>query len=166
LTADGRDLDSALADLSDLFEEMKSDLVSLFAAPALQTSGFYDEVGVRAVYAGGIRRTLQTVKPRIDQPYQNMQLMQFNFFMEYGLIEPNADSGLLEINYERFPEVVTDLLRQVLHIQYAGDREQAFEFVQRWNYWDETLHGGLAQRMRDTNAYRRTLVRYEALQDN
>jgi hypothetical protein len=166
VTADGRDLDSALADLSDLFEEMKSDLVSLFAAPALQTSGFYDEVGVRAVYAGGIRRTLQTVKPRIDQPYQNMQLMQFNFFMEYGLIEPNADSGLLEINYERFPEVVTDLLRQVLHIQYAGDREQAFEFVQRWNYWDETLHGGLAQRMRDTNAYRRTLVRYEALQDN
>jgi hypothetical protein len=166
LTADGRDLDSALADLSDLFEEMKSDLVSLFVAPALQASGFYDDDSIRAVYAGGIRRTLQVVKPRVDQPYRNMQLMQFNYFMEHGLIEPNADSGLLEINYERYHEVVTDLLRQVLHIQYAGDREQAFEFVQRWNYWDDTLHGGLAQRMRDTNAYRSTLVRYAALQDN
>jgi hypothetical protein len=165
VTADGRDLDTALADLSDLFEEMKSDLVSLFSAPALRASGFYDDVGVRAVYAGGIRRTLQTVKPRIDQPYQNMQLMQFNYFMEHGLIEPNADSGLLEINYERYHEVVTDLLQRVLHVQYAGDREEAFEFVQRWNYWDEKLHGGLAQRMRDTNAYRRTLVRYRALRD-
>ena len=164
-TADGRDLNSALADLADLFEEMKSDLVSLFAAPALQASGFYDDAGIRAVYASGIRRTLQTVQPRIDQPYQNMQLMQFNFFMEHGLIEPNADSGLLVINYERYHEVVTDLLRQVLHIQYAGDRAQALEFVQRWNYWDDNLHGGLAQRMRDTNAYRRTLVRYTALSD-
>ena len=162
-TADGRDLDSALADLSDLFEEMKSDLVSLFVAPALQTSGFYDDTGIRAVYAGGIRRTLQTVRPRIDQPYQNMQLMQFNFFMENGLIEPSADSGLLEIHYDRYHEVVTDLLRQVLHVQYAGDRAQAQEFVERWNYWDDNLHGGLAQRMRDTNAFRRTIVRYKAL---
>lgn len=165
-TADGLDLDSALADVSDLFEEMKSDLVSLYAAPALRESGFYDDEGIRAVYAGGIRRTLQTVQPRIDQPYQNMQLMQFNFFMEHGLIEPNSDSGLLEIHYERYHEVVADLLQQVLHIQYAGDRVQALEFVQRWNYWDEKLHGGLAQRMRDTNAYRRTLVRYEALSNN
>jgi len=165
-TADGRDLDSALADLSDLFEEMKSDLVSLYAAPALLESRYYDDVAIRAVYAGGIRRTLQTVQPRIDQPYQNMQLMQFNFFMEHGLIEPNADSGLLEINYDRYHEIVTDLLRQVLHIQFAGDRAQALEFVQRWGYWDENLHGGLAQRMRDTDAYRRTLVRYEALSNN
>ena len=165
-TANGRDLDNALADLSDLFEEMKSDLVSLYAAPALRESGFYDDVGIRAAYAGGIHRTLQTVQPRIDQPYQNMQLMQFNFFMEHGLIEPNSDSGLLEINYERYHEIVTDLLRQVLHIQYAGDRAQALEFVQRWNYWDDNLHGGLAQRMRDTNAYRRTLVRYKALANN
>jgi len=165
-TADGRDLDSALADLSDLFEEMKSDLVSLYAAPALLENGYYDDVAIRAVYAGGIRRTLQTVKPRAEQPYQNMQLMQFNFFMEHGLIEPGSDSGLLEINYERYHEVVTDLLRQVLHIQFAGDRAQALEFVQRWNYWDENLHGGLAQRMRDTNGYRRTLVRYEALPNN
>lgn len=165
VTADGRDLDSALADLSDLLEEMKSDLVSLFAVPALQASGYYDDAGVLAVYASGIRRTLQIVQPRIDQPYQNMQLMQFNYFMEHGLIEPNADSGQLVINYERYHEVVTDLLQQVLQIQYAGDRTQAFEFVQRWNYWDEKLHGNLAQRMRDTNAYRRTLVRYQALGD-
>ena len=165
MTVDGRDLGSALADASDLFEELKSDLVSLFAAPALQATGYFDDAGLRAVYAGGIRRTLQIVRPRSEQPYQNMQLMQFNFYMEHGLIEANLESGLLVINYDRYHEIVAQLLRQVLQIQYAGDHEQAQEFVERWNYWDDNLHGGLAQRMLDTNAFRRTLVRYKALSD-
>ena len=164
-TADGRDLDSALADMSDLFEEMKSDLVSLFATPALHRAGYYDDASMRAVYAGGIRRTLQVVQPRAEQPYQNMQLMQFNFFMENGLIKPDRDSGLLVINYDRYHEVVTELLRQVLQTQYAGDRVQAQAFVQRWNYWNDDLHGSLAERMLGTDAYRRTMVRYKALSD-
>ena len=164
-TADGRDLDSALADTSNLFEELKSDLVSLFAAPALQATGYFDNAGLRAVYAGGIRRTLQIVRPRPEQPYQNMQLMQFNFYMEHGLIEAHDESGLLVINYDRYHEVVTQLLQQVLQLQYDGDRAQAQEFIERWNYWDDNLHGSIAQRMLDTNAFRRTLVRYEALSD-
>ncbi|MDH3350077.1 MAG: NUDIX hydrolase, partial [Gammaproteobacteria bacterium] len=162
-TADGRDLDSALADLSDLYEELKSDLVSLFATPALRRAGYYDDAGMRAVYASGIRRTLQVVRPRAEQPYQNMQLMQFNFYMENGLIGPDPESGLLVINYSRYHDVVTELLRRVLQIQYAGDRARAQAFVERWAYWDDDLHGGLAGRMLGTDAYRRTMVRYKAL---
>jgi hypothetical protein len=94
-----------------------------------------------------------------------MQLMQFNFYMENGLIEPSPESGLLVINYDRYHDVVTELLRQVLQIQYVGDRAQADAFVQRWNYWDDNLHGSVAQRMIDTNAHRRTLVRYKALSE-
>lgn len=162
-TADGRDLGSALADHADLLEEMKSDLVSSYAAPALRDMGYHDEDGLRAHYADGIRRTLQIVQPRPEQPYQNMQLMQFNFYMERGLIKPDATSGQLIIDYNRYHEVVTELLQHVLQLQFAGDYELAKEFVERWNYWDKNLHGGLAQRMLDTNAYRFALVRYKAL---
>jgi len=162
-TADGRDLGNALADHADLLEEMKSDLVSLYAAPSLRDSGYHDDAGLRAHYADGIRRTLQIVKPRAEQPYQNMQLMQFNFYREHGLIEANLKSGLLVINYDRYHEIVEQLLQQVLQLQYAGDRARAQEFVERWNYWDDNLHGSLAQRMLDTNAFRRTLLRYKAL---
>jgi len=162
-TADGSDLGSALADHADLIEELKSDLVSLYAAPALRDLSYYGDDELRAHYTDGIRRTLQIIKPSAEQPYQNMQLMQFNFYLENGLIEANADSGLLAINYDRYHEVVADLLAQVLQVQYAGDYGLATEFIMRWNYWDDTLHGGLAQRMLDTNSFRRTLVRYNAL---
>ena len=163
VTADGRNLDEALADHSNLLEEMKSDLVSLFAAPALQRAGYHDADSLRAHYADGIRRCLQVVRPRADQPYQNMQLMQFNYFVEHGLIEPRGESSMLAIDYDRYHEVVGELLREVLHLQYAGDYELADAFVQRWNYWDDALHGKLAARMRQNATYRSTMVRYTAI---
>ena len=164
MTADGRSLGEALADYADLVEEMKSDLVSLHAAPTLLDIGYYDEQGLRAHYADGIRRTLQVVRPRPEQPYQNMQLMQFNYFMEHGLIEPRGEGALLAINYERYHEVVSELLGEVLHLQYAGDYDRAKAFVERWNYWDDRVHGRLAELIQEQARYRGTMVRYAILE--
>ena len=164
-TADGQRLSDAFRDTADLLEELKSDLVSLFAAPALYESGYYDAAGLRAHYADGIYRSLKDVQPRPDQPYGVMQLMQFNFFMELGLLELDAESGTLIINYDRYHHVVTQMLEQVLQIHYGGDYVQAWEFIERWNYWDKLLHGGLAERMKAAGIYRRTMVRYHALGD-
>jgi hypothetical protein len=165
VTADGRSLGEALADYADLIEEMKSDLVSLHAAPTLRTIGYYDDEGLRAHYADGIRRTLQVVRPRSEQPYQTMQLMQFNYFMEHGLIEPHGDAALLAINYDRYHEVVSALLSEVLRLQYAGDYEMTRAFVERWNYWDDRVHGRLAELIQEQASYRGTLVRYAILEN-
>jgi len=94
-TADGQRLSDAFADTADLLEELKSDLVSLFAAPALLAAGYYDEAGLRAHYADGILRSLKDVQPRPDQPYGVMQLMQFNFFVELGLLELDQRANLV-----------------------------------------------------------------------
>jgi hypothetical protein len=82
-----------------------------------------------------------------------------------GLLEVDAESGLLTINYDVFHEVVTQMLEQVLQIHNSGDYELANEFVSRWNYWDEKLHGQLATMMAESGMFRRTLVRYHALGD-
>ncbi len=165
-TADGQPLSAALADRADLIEEMKADLVSLYVTPALVESGYFDEAARKAHLADGIRRTLQVVRPRPTQPYQNMQLMQFNFFMENGLIELDPESGRLTVHYDRYHPVVSDLLRRVLNVQYAGDYELAEAFITRWNYWDERLHGALAERMRLSATTRYTRVEYEILGDS
>src|ERR687894_2829570 len=85
-TKDNRDLDTALQDASSLLEEMKADLVSLYVAEALRKQGYYTDAQLRAVYASGILRVLPNVKPRRDQQYQTMQLMQWNSFLEQGLL--------------------------------------------------------------------------------
>ncbi|MGE0532726.1 MAG: NUDIX hydrolase [Hyphomonadaceae bacterium] len=160
-TADGRDLDVALEDTADLLEEMKADLVSLTSARILQQRGRITEAQLRGIYASGIRRVLQKNRPRREQAYNTMQLIQWNWFMERGALR--FEDSRLRIDYRRYPEAVTSLLREVLAIQRAGDRNAANAFVERWTTWRPDLHEVIAQRMRESERTRFTIVTYEAL---
>jgi hypothetical protein len=90
-----------------------------------------------------------------------MQLIQWNWFLDRGLLR--FEDSELHIDYDRYPETVESLLREVLAIQHDGDRARAKVFVERWAAWDEELHGVIAARMREAEDYRFRLVTYEAL---
>jgi hypothetical protein len=160
-TKDNRDLDEALLDDGSVLEEMKADLVSLFVAEALHKQGYYTDAQLRSVYAGGILRVLQNNKPRRDQPYNTMQLMQWNYFLENGLL--TFEGGLLHIHYDKYHEVVGKMLRKTLEVQYAGDKAAADQFIDQYTKWDENLHGVVAQNIRDQQRYRFRLFKYAAL---
>ena len=162
-TAAGVDLDVAIGADASTMEEMKADLVSLFLAPQLRERGYYDDVMLRSVYASGIRRVLQSSRPRRDQPYQTMQLMQWNYFLERGLLKMDRAAGELSVDYSRYPEVIRDLLAKVLDLQRSGDPGQIEAFITRYTEWDEKLHGVIAEKIRSAQDYRFTIVRYEAL---
>ncbi|HVR44545.1 MAG TPA: NUDIX hydrolase [Thermoanaerobaculia bacterium] len=159
----GRELEIALQDSSSTFEEMKADLVSLYLAPALRERGHYDDAQLRSVYASGIRRVLQNNRPRPDQPYQTMQLMQWNWFLDRGLLTFDRESGELSIDYSRYHDAVASLLREVLGIQWSGDKAAADRFIAAHTSWRDDLHEVIARRIRDAQRYRYTLVRYAAL---
>jgi hypothetical protein len=160
-TKDGRDLDQALQDDASALEEMKADLVSLFVAEALHKQGYYNNEVLKSVYAGGILRVLQNNKPRRDQPYNTMQLMQWNFFLENGLL--TYENSKLQIHYEKYHSVVGKLLAKVLEVQYAGDKAAADRFIDQYTTWKEDLHGVVAKNMRDQSRYRFRLFKYAAL---
>ena len=160
-TKDGRDLDAALENDAAALEEMKADLVSLFVADALHRQGYYNDGQLRSVYAGGIFRVLQNNKPRRDQPYNTMQLMQWNFFLQNGLL--TFENGILKIHYNRYHDVVKDMLAKVLDIQYQGDKAAADRFIDQYTTWDENPHGLIAKNIRDQQRYRFRLFKYAAL---
>jgi hypothetical protein len=162
-TKGGEDLDAALQENSNTLEEMKADLVSLYSARALQKQSYYTPAQLRAVYASGIRRVLQTAKPNRSQPYQTMQVMQWNFFMENGLLEFDRQTKRLKINYDKYHETVGKLLTKVLDVQYQGDKAAADRFIEQYSNWDETLHGAIAKNIRDQQKYRFRLFKYAAL---
>jgi hypothetical protein len=160
-TRDGRDLDEALQDDANALEEMKADLVSLFVAEALHQQGYYTDGQLRSVYASGILRVLQNNKPRRDQPYQTMELMQWNFFLENGLL--SFEAGKLGIHYEKYHEVAGTLLAKVLAVQYAGDKRSADQFIEQYSKWDDQLHGVIAGNIREQQKYRFRLFKYAPL---
>ena len=164
-TKDGRDLDEALQEDSSLLEEMKADLVSLFIVEALRKQGYYTDSQVRGVYASGINRILQNNKPRRDQPYNTMQLMQWNFFLESGLLSFDAQTKKLAINYDKYHDVVAKMLAKVLEVQSQGDKAGADRFIEQYAKWDEGLHGAVAKSIRDQQQYRFRVFKYAAMNE-
>jgi hypothetical protein len=162
VTASGQTLDVIGAD-SNLLEELKADLVSLFVAKELRRRGYYSEDQLRAVYASGILRTLQNNKPRREQPYNMMQLMQWNWFLDRKVLSFDPASAKLSIDYDRYHDAVRDLLKQVIALQEAGDASAASAFIDRWGRWDEALHGKVAANIRAQQRYRFRLFEYAAL---
>ena len=153
----GRSLDVALENYADSLEEMKADLVSLFALQRM------NHPSLRAIQAAGIRRALRNVQPRADQPYERMQLVQFNWFVDKGLIQVDPKTSRLTIDYSRYAEAVTSLLREVLKLQYEGDKNAAAAFFARWTSWTPDVHEKVAARIRGAEGARYRLVRYAAL---
>lgn len=163
VTEDGRDLDQALQQSADLFEELKADLVSLYTASYLRDIGYLDDAALRSFYAGGVLRVLQSNAPRREQPYQTMQLMQWNYFLEHGLLELDEQTQRMSIDYAVYDRVVRELLGEVLAIQSAGNPERAEAFVERYARWNPDLHGEIAARIRDSVQYRYYLMRYAVI---
>jgi hypothetical protein len=162
-TRGGQDLDTALQENSSVMEEMKADLVALFVAEALRKKGYYTDAQLRSVYASGILRVLQNNKPRRDQPYNTMQLMQWNFFLENGLLSFDQQTKRLNIHYDKYPDVVSKMLKRVLEVQYQGDKAASDRFIDQYTRWDESLHGAIAESIRDQQRYRFRLFKYAAL---
>jgi hypothetical protein len=162
-TKDDRDLDVALQDDANALEEMKADLVSLFVADALHKQGYYNDSQLQSVYAGGILRVLQNNKPRRDQPYNTMQLMQWNFFLENGLLSFDQGTKTLAIHYDKYHEVVGKMLAKTLAIQLEGDKAAADKFIDDYTKWDENLHGVVAANIRAQQRFRFRLFKYAAL---
>ena len=142
---------------------MKADLVSLFVAEALHKQRYYNDQALRAVYASGIRRVLQNNKPRRDQPYQTMQLMQWNFFLENGLL--SFENNRLRIHYDKYHDVVGKLLAKVLAVQYAGDKANADRFIDQYAVWKDELHGVVAANIRAQQKFRFRVFKYAALEN-
>jgi hypothetical protein len=162
-TRDGRELDEALQDNANTLEEMKADLVSLFVAEALHKQGYYTDAQLRSVYAGGILRVLQNNRPRRDQPYNTMQLMQWNFYLENGLLSFDPATKTMRVNYEKYHEVVGKMLQKTLGVQYEGDKAASDRFIDQYTKWDENVHGVIAANIRAQQRYRFRVFKYTAL---
>jgi hypothetical protein len=162
-TRDGRELDEALQDNANAMEEMKADLVSLFVAEALHKQGYYSDAQLRSVYAGGILRVLQNNRPRRDQPYNTMQLMQWNFFLENGLLTFDPATKLMQVHYEKYHDVVGKMLEKTLAVQYEGNKAASDRYIDQYTKWDENLHGVIAANIRAQQRYRFRVFKYSAL---
>ncbi len=55
------------------------------------------------------------------------------------------------------------MLREVMALQYSGDKAAADAFIEKYSTWDPDIQGRLAKSMKESEKYRYAIVRYAAL---
>jgi hypothetical protein len=91
-----------------------------------------------------------------------MQLMQWNWFLEKGVLSYDPATAKLSIDYDRYHNAARDLLKEVLAVQDRGDKAAAAAFIDRWGKWDDNLHGKIAANIRANQRYRFRIFEYAA----
>ncbi len=162
-TKDGRILDVAFEEDASILEELKADLISLYVSKRLYKKRYYTEARLRSVQASGIRRVLQKNEPKKSQAYATMQLMQMNYYLQKGMLEYDRRKNELTIHYDVYHETVESMLREVLALQYEGDKPAADAFIEKYTTWKKEPHERLAKAMKKAETHRYVLVRYAAL---
>lgn len=157
---EGRALERQLEDDAAPVEELKAELISQYAAHRLEELGHVSPEEVRGIAAGGLFASLRPVRPIRSQPYPTLWLMEFNFFLDRGLLI--YEDGKVGIRWDRHDSTVKELLGEVLAIQESGSKQAAATFIERWSGWDER-HAALAASIRDAERYRYSLPTYGLL---
>jgi hypothetical protein len=70
---------------------------------------------------------------------------------------------VLSINYDKYRDVVGELLKRVLEIQYQGDKSAADRFIEEYTKWDDAVHGAIASNIRGAQRYRYRLYKYATM---
>jgi hypothetical protein len=105
---------------------------------------------------------LRPVRPLRSQPYPTLWLMEFNYFLEGGLMRIEADG--VHIDYDRAQGVIESMLGEALAIMDRGSKAESSAYIERWATWDER-HERLAARLVAAEKYRTLHARFAILED-
>jgi hypothetical protein len=158
----GRTFEDALAEDASVIEELKSELLSLFACLWLEQAGAYSPDEVRGVAAGGLLASLRPIRPLRTQPYPTLWLMQLNKGLESGYLRIEGDG--IHIEHDRLADTVTSMLRETLAIQDSGTHADSSAFIERYSAWGEP-HERIAAAVRSAEQHRFVLPRFAVLDD-
>ena len=158
----GRSFEASLGEDGPPIEELKSELLAMFAGLWLGRIEAFTPDEVRAMIGYGIFGGFRPVRPLRSQPYPTIWLMIGNYFLEAGVLWL-ADDGY-HLDYDRVWETTVAMLGEVLALQDRGVKADSSAYIERWTRWDER-HDAIAARIRGAERYRFRFDRYAILED-
>ncbi len=125
-TPGGRtDVREAIGPTYSALEEAKADIVGLYGLKWLVDRGDLPKDKLNGYYASEVAGIFRTVRFGVAEAHGRAEIMEFNFFSARGAIAHDAASGRYVIDFERMPEAVAALAKELLEQEATGDRARA-----------------------------------------
>ena len=140
----GQPVREALAEHQSAIEEGKADILGLHMIGQLIDMDEWDADlhDHHVTFLAGIFRS---VRFGASSAHGKANMVAFNWFLERGAFERNAETGRYSIDFEAFGEAVDSLSNRILTLQGNGDYAATGEFLDEYGTMPEFLTGDLAR---------------------
>jgi hypothetical protein len=144
-TANGKmDIREAIGPLFSGVEEAKADVVGMFALKWLVDHGALAPERLQEYYASYVAGIFRTVRFGIAEAHGRAEMMEFNYLSQQGAITRD-DSGAYKIDYNKMPDTIASLAKELLEIEATGDRERATKWFGQYDKMPDDLKTALAK---------------------
>lgn len=127
-----------LADVYAPIEECKADSTSNYISHWLFGRGELTASDMESTYATMVAGFFRSLRFGLTQAHARANAIQLNFFLEKGAVTCDED-GKFDFVLEKMPEAVTALVRKVMDLEYAGDRDAARAFLDKYAVLSDDL---------------------------
>ena len=125
-------------------EEAKADVVGMFALKWLVDHGVLPKNKLREYYASYLAGNFRTLRFGAAEAHGQAEMMEFNYYVEHGAVRRLA-SGKYEVDYDKMPEQIEGLAKELLGMEAAGDRARAEAWFKKYDVISLELRESLAK---------------------
>lgn len=123
-------------------EEAKADVVGMFALKWLVDHGVLPKEKLSGYYASYIAGNFRTLRFGAAEAHGQAEMMEFNYYVEHGAVRRLA-SGQYEVDYQKMPEEIQNLAKELLEIEGTGDRARAEAWFKKYDVIPDELQQSL-----------------------
>jgi len=129
-------------------EEAKADVTGMFGLKWLVDRGALPQAKLEEFYASYVGGMFRTVRFGVAEAHGQAEMMEFNYLNSRGAVTRDA-SGRYTIDYQKMPDAVADLAKELLEIEATGDRQRAENWFQKYGSMPEDLKAALKKKTSD-----------------
>jgi len=138
------DIRQAIGPIYGGLEEAKADVVGMFALKWLVDHGVLPKNKLHEYYASYLAGNFRTLRFGAAEAHGQAEMMEFNYYVEHGAVRRLA-SGKYEVDYDKMPEQIEGLAKELLGMEAAGDRARAEAWFKKYDVISLELRESLAK---------------------
>jgi len=101
------------------------------------------DVDLRDYYVTFMTSVFRSIRFGAASAHGKANMVRFNFFLDSGAFERDAETGKYRVDFERMETAMTDLSRLLLTLQGDGDYDGARELIETKGVISDLLQGDL-----------------------
>jgi hypothetical protein len=138
------DIRQAIGPIYGGLEEAKADVVGMSALKWLVDHGVLPKNKLHEYYASYLAGNFRTLRFGAAEAHGQAEMMEFNYYVEHGAVRRLA-SGKYEVDYDKMPEQIEGLAKELLGMEAAGDRARAEAWFKKYDVISLELRESLAK---------------------